>query len=163
MFFSELPLTKRVDFCVSYRNTIALSVDFFFLFQDGVILPEVQCGLYTAIVPVEPGAGNLGIRPQFVNVTRCQGSCAHSPGIRECEPTKYRTIPVRVTSSAGGKTSIRDVQEHSECRCACLVTCNFLVQYVDENDCRCVCIKKCKKDEKQDPATCKCTRLVGNQ
>lgn len=130
--------------------------------RDKEILPEIRCGLYPKIVPVQNGDGNVRNDPQFVMVNRCQGACDQGLAWQNCTATKWRSIDVIVTNLHSGNPT-RPVIEHEACECQCHVRCNDQIHERDVNNCRCNCKTRCKVDENQILDTCECVPRAGKR
>ena len=142
-----------------------LSYSFFWFdvfFLDKEILPEIRCGLYPKIVPVQNGDGNVRNDPQFVMVNRCQGACDHGLAWQNCTATKWRSIDVIMTNPPP-RNPTRPVIEHEACECQCHVRCNDQIHERDVNNCQCNCKTRCKVDETQILDTCECVPRAGKR
>lgn len=131
-------------------------------FLDKEILPEIRCGLYPKIVPVQNGDGNVRNDPQFVMVNRCQGACDHGLAWQNCTATKWRSIDV-IMRNRHLINPTRPVIEHEACECQCHVRCNDQIHERDVNNCQCNCKTRCKVDENQIPDTCECVPRAGKR
>lgn len=86
--------------------------------------------------------------PSCTRVNRCSGCC--SSNLLSCQPTEIVTKTFQVSKNlyVGGKNPLRNkgfvpviVEEHTKCRCECVVKdtdCNALQKY-NKSQCSCMC------------------------
>ena len=116
---------------------------------------EIQCGLFSEVVQVEPNVTTLRNSPQFVQVNRCKGSCDRALILQTCAPKKIRHIRVRVYPESGSSYNV-DMVDHEDCACSCQAQCDENHVILSDKLCKCECHEKCPDGEMQDPSTCEC-------
>lgn len=108
--------------------------------------------------------------PSCTRVDRCGGCCSHD--LLSCQPItiEFLNFTVTVAQYVGGSKlvykgkKIISVEQHTKCKCDCVVKpkdCTSLQKY---EDCRCVCTNKdeeakCVKDDSKklwNPSICSC-------